>query len=428
MTMEVRNYTRIGETVTFFRLENGLPVYVNHKPGFHKSYAFFATHYGGMDMRFQQGGVWHDTPAGVAHFLEHKLFDTEDGNALQDLTMTGASPNAFTSSEITGYLFDCTKEFEKNLEILLNFVSVPYFTQESVDKEQGIIGQEIGMILDSPVHRVYYQALEAVLAHHPARAGVIGTIESIAQITPEILYACHGAFYHPGNMVLVVEGDIDAQRVRAIAQECLPQTALENPPRDYGAQEPENPAQSEIVTQMDVSLPLFLLAFKADPPGTGEAALRARLAGQLACAAVMGTSSPLYARLYADGLLAKNYSYEYLSMNNIAMLCADGESKDPRAVRDAVLAEAARIGREGLDPTLFTRLKRAAYGTMVQKLNSFEDTCVEMAKGHFFGLDYLRFPEVFDSIEQTDVEAVIRTLMTPARAALSLIIPKEAMQ
>ena len=206
------NYPRIGETVLRTTLPNGLTVAVVPKPLYRKRYAFFTTRYGGMDMRFRLDGVWHDTPAGIAHYLEHKMFDTEDGNALQELSQNGAEPNAFTSNATTAYYFDCTEHFEENLKILLSFVSVPYFTQESVDKERGIIGQEIRMVEDTPDWRVYTNLLECLYHSSPARVAIAGTVESIAEITPETLYACHKAFYDPANMMLCVVGDVKPTR------------------------------------------------------------------------------------------------------------------------------------------------------------------------------------------------------------------------
>jgi predicted Zn-dependent peptidase len=204
--MVKKEYPRIGESLYHGELVNGLHVYVDVKPEFSKSYAFFATNYGGMDMRFQLNGEWHDTPAGVAHFLEHKMFDTKDGNALQDLAANGASPNAFTSSAITGYYFESTEKFEENLKILLSFVSEPWFTPESVDKEQGIIGQEIRMIEDDPENQVFYGMMETLYVHNPIKVSIAGTVESISHITADTLYACHAAFYNPGNMVCVCGG------------------------------------------------------------------------------------------------------------------------------------------------------------------------------------------------------------------------------
>ena len=206
-------YPRIGEEVIRTTLENGLPVFVVPKKDYRRKYAMFATRYGGMDMRFQLNGQWLDTPAGIAHYLEHKMFDTEAGNALQELAKNGAEPNAFTSNAITCYYFDSTEKFYENLEILLSFVSVPYFTEESVEKEQGIIAQEINMIEDNPEWQVYKRLMQALYHTSPARTSVAGSVESIRQITAQTLYDCHKAFYTPSNMCLVVVGDVDADKV-----------------------------------------------------------------------------------------------------------------------------------------------------------------------------------------------------------------------
>ena len=423
--MEKQIYSRVGETVWTTRLDNGLPIYVDVKPGFQKSYAFFATNYGGMDMRFELDGVWQDTPAGVAHFLEHKMFDTRDGNALQDLAANGASPNAFTSTAITGYYFESTEKFEENLRILLSFVSVPWFTPESVDKEQGIIGQEIQMIEDDPEWQVFTNLLSALYAHNPVRVSVAGSRESISHITADTLYACHKAFYNPSNMVLCVAGDVDPERVAALAREILPAQGRPAIPRDYGKDEPETANEPLRELRMEVSTPIFQLGFKADPAPHGQEHLRQELIGELVTEVLAGSSSPLYARLYRDGLINKNFGCGYEAYPGCAFLAAGGESRDPEAVRDAVLAEAGRLGREGVDPALFRRLKKAAYGSQVRALNSFEHTCVTLAQSHFAGVDYLDFPAVFDSISQSDVESAIRRWCTPERAALAVVRPKE---
>ena len=230
-------YERIGEAVCRERLSNGLEVCVVPKPGYAKKYAFFSTRYGGMDMRFRLDGVWHDTPAGIAHYLEHKMFDTKDGNALQELAKNGAEPNAFTSNAMTAYYFDSTEHFEENLRILLSFVSIPYFTDESVAKEQGIIGQEIRMIEDNPDWQIYTRMLRAMYHRHAARTSIAGTVESIAEITADTLYDCHKAFYTPANMILTVVGDVDPAEVVRAAREVLPRESGPAIPRDYGREE-----------------------------------------------------------------------------------------------------------------------------------------------------------------------------------------------
>ncbi|MEG2679108.1 MAG: pitrilysin family protein [Oscillospiraceae bacterium] len=423
--MEEKTYGRIGETLYCGTLTNGLPVYVDVKPGFEKQFAFFATNYGGMDTRFQLDGVWQDTPDGVAHFLEHKLFDTEDGNALQDMAAAGASPNAFTSSAITGYYFECTEKFRENLKTLLSFVSIPYFTPESVQKEQGIIAQEIRMGDDDPEQQVFLNLMDGLFQNHPVKKHVAGSVESISHITDKTLYACHKAFYHPGNMVLCVAGDVDPAGVLALAEEILHQTAGENPPRDYGDAEPQTVAQSEITVSMEVSKPLFQVGFKAENVPNGPEKLRVQLLAELTGEALFGSSSPLYAKLYGEGLIDGQFSYGYESYPGCALLCAGGESRDPQAVRDAILAEAVRIGTAGIEASLWQRLKKAAYGNRVRGLNSFENVCIELAQGHFAGAEYLSFPEAFDAISKEDAEDCIRRWIVPARTSLSVIKPKE---
>ena len=423
--MVSKQYPRLGETVFHEILENGLHIYVDRRRNFQKSYAFFATNYGGMDMRFHQDGRWKDTPAGVAHFLEHKMFDTKDGNALQDLAANGASPNAFTSSALTGYYFESTEKFFDNLKILLSFVSVPYFTEESVDKEQGIIGQEIRMVEDDPDNQVFYALMECLYDHHPIRVPIAGTQASIAKITAGTLYSCHKAFYNPANMVLTVAGDVDPEQVCAIAKEILPNESLPQIDRDYGGEEDSNVACGEKELTMEVSTPIFQLGFKCDPAQRGEAWLQRELTGELACEALLGSSSPLYAKLYSQGLINKNFGYGFELYPGCALMVAGGESRDPRAVRDAVLAEGERLAQEGIDPDLFQRLKKGVYGAKVRGLNSFEFTCISMAQSHFAGVDYFRFPELFDGITKETVEDGIRRWVTAQRCGLAVVRPGE---
>ena len=426
--MEKRNFSKVGETMYHEKLENGLNVFVFPKPEFQKGYAFFATNYGGMDMRFCLNGQWHNTPAGVAHYLEHKMFDTQEGNALQDLAANGASPNAFTSNAITGYYFDSTGKFEENLRILLSFVSVPWFTQESVDKERGIIGQEIGMIEDNPDWKGYMNLMKALYKVHPVRESVAGSVESISEITPETLYACHKAFYDPANMVLCVAGPVDPERICAVAREILPKQAGPIAAKDYGEKEEPQAAQSFIEQRMEVSAPIFHLGYKGEDPVNGEARLRQELVGELALEVLLGNSSPLYAKLYREGLINQEFSYAYESDPGCAFLLAVGESKDPEAVQMAVAGEAARIGREGVDSALWERVKKGAYGNKVRGLNSFEQLCVGQAQSFFAGYDYLRFAEVFSSITKEEAEELIENWVMPERTALSVVRAKEEAQ
>ena len=423
--MDKKLYPRIGEEVIWVTLDNGLPVCIVPKKGFSRKYALFATRYGGMDMRFRLNGQWLDTPAGIAHYLEHKMFDTEDGNALQELAMNGAEPNAFTSNAITCYYFDSTEKFYENLEILLSFVSVPYFTDESVEKEQGIIGQEIGMIEDNPEWQGYKQLMQSLYHTSPARTPVAGSVESIRKITAQTLYDCHKAFYTPANMCLVVVGDVEPQQVLDIARRVLPKDSGELIERDYGAEEPTEAAQAYAEERMEVSMPSFLVGFKCPPQHGGEEQHRFAAIGELACDVLMGESSPLYARLYSQGLINGSFGAAFDILPGAAYAYAGGDSKDPRAVAEAILAEAQRMVRKGVDEDYYKRIVNANFGAALRELNSFESIAVSMAEGRFQGYDPYRFPEIYDSITAADVLAFLRENVTRSHMALSVIAPKE---
>jgi predicted Zn-dependent peptidase len=416
-------YERIGESVYQETLPNGLQIFVVPKPGYTKKYAFFATRYGGMDTRFQLDGAWLDTPAGIAHYLEHKMFDTEEGNALQELAKNGAEPNAFTANAMTGYYFDSTEHFEENLEILLSFVSIPYFTEESVAKEQGIIGQEIRMIEDNPDWQIYTRMLQALYSKSPARTSIAGTVESISHITAETLYDCHKAFYTPSNMVLAVVGDVDPQCVVNLAQRVLPCESGPVIPRDYG-DEPDAVAERETSCAMEVSCPQFLAGFKCRPAQDGEEYMRLALIGDIACDILLGDSSPLYLRLYDEGLINTSFGGSFEMMPGIAYLYAGGDSKDARAVTQEIQKEAERLVREGIDEAFYQRIKKAAFGANLRGLNSFENIAVSLSEGYFHGYDPFVFPQVFDSIRKEDITAFLKENILAERMVLSEIVPK----
>ena len=416
-------YERIGEAVCRETLPNGLRINIVPKQDFAKSYAFFATRYGGMDTRFCLNGKWLDTPAGIAHYLEHKMFDTKEGNALQELAKNGAEPNAFTSNAITGYYFDSTTHFEKNLEILLSFVSIPYFTEESVAKEQGIIGQEIRMIEDNPDWQIYTRMMKALYSTSPARTSIAGTVESISHITAETLYDCHKAFYTPSNMVLTVVGNVDPVHVVDIARRVLPREGGPVIPRDYGT-EPAAVAEKETKLTMEVSCPQFLTGFKCTPVDDGEDYMRQGLIGDMACDILLGDSSPLYLRLYDQGLINTSFGGAFEMMPGVAYLYAGGDSKDARAVAAEIQKEARRLAEEGISEDFYQRVRRASFGSNLRGLNSFENIAVSLSEGYFHGYDPFRFPQVFDTITKDDITAFLRENLTEDRAVLSEIVPK----
>jgi len=423
--MEIREYPALGERVFCEKLPNGLSVFVVPKRGFNKRYAFFAADYGGADRRFKLSGDWIDTPAGIAHFLEHKMFDMEDGNALTKLSANGASPNAFTSTDITAYYFECVDKFSENLEILLNFVSTPYFTDESVEKEQGIIGQEIRMVEDDPDYAVYYGLMKSLFSHNPIRDSVAGTVESISEITAKTLYDCHRVFYNPSNMALCVAGDVDHAEIFDIARKILPETPGGVPQRDYGPAEDLRPVQKSFAADMEVSLPIFLAGCKANPPGAGRDNLRLELVSMLALEILAGHSSPLYLRLYGEGFVNSDFSASFESVAGAAYSMFGGECRDPRRVFGEVNSEIVKLSEYGPDKDLFRRVKKASQGRLIRSLNSFDAICNNYAGGHFRGYDAFEAPAILASLTEDDVTGFFRESLVPDNMAISIVKPKE---
>ena len=421
--MRNKDYPGIGEKLFSATLPNGLELRIVPKPGFQSFYAVFATNYGGSHRRFELDGRTVDTPAGVAHFLEHKMFDLPNGdNALNILSANGADPNAFTSSGVTCYFFQCTNGFEENLRMLLHFVSTPYFTAETVQKEQGIIAQEIRMGEDDPGSAIYYNLLELLYAHHPIRDRVAGTVESIAQITDATLYDCHKAFYAPSNMCLCVEGDVDPERILAISMEELPQEKQPAPKPDLGPEEGPLPVKNLRQVAMAVSAPQFLIGAKLKP-AVGEGVLRQRLTAQLALRLLAGRSSGFYSRLYADGTLSRDFDYEADFSAGTGMILLGGESAQPEKVLQELNAEVARIAAEGFDPARFERAKRASLGARLRGLEDFDSVCVSLAMSLFEGYCSLDAIGLLQSITKAECEAFIRENLSPEKLAMSVITP-----
>ncbi len=421
--MVSKYYPRMGETLYTHTLDNGLAIQVIPKKGFQKSYAMFATNYGGADRRFRYQGEWLNTPAGVAHFLEHKMFDMPDGsNALSVLSANGASPNAFTSSAMTAYYFECTEGFQENLKMLLEFVSTPYFTEESVAKEQGIIGQEIRMCEDSPDYALYYNLLKCLYARNPVRDSVAGTVESIREITPDVLYACHKVFYHPSNMRLCCVGDVEPEAVCALAEQVLPKGKGEVPARDYGSAEPGKPASFRHKAAMEVSNTQFLFGAKLTPAKPGPDRLRQVLTGDLALRYLMGESSPLYTSLYAKNLIHTDFSAELDYAAGAAMLIAGGEGRDPHSVLAAV-EEALSELRRDIDTEAFQRIRRTTLGYCIRSMDRLGGLCTSLAEAGFAGYCPLDAPEMLENITPEEVRQALLDWLQPERIALSVIEP-----
>ena len=424
--MTVTDYPRLGERLYRQTLPNGLRLMVAPRPGFTRKLAYFVTDFGSIHTDFTLEGRKIQAPAGIAHFLEHKMFDLPDGRDVSaELAALGASVNAFTSYDMTAYYFSCTEHFEQALRLLLEFVSTPYFTEESVAKEIGIIDQEIGMHLDNPDSRAFERLAEGLYENHPIRIPILGSSESIREITPELLYDCHRAFYTPGNMILCVVGDVQPGQIAQIAEEILG-----SHPRAVGQklrhwEESMESTCPETALRMDVAMPMFNLGFKCEHPGTGEDAIRQELIGDLAAEALFGESSSLYLRLYEQGLIDSSFGGGFETIDGMAMLLCSGDSDDPAAVRQAVLEQAEAIVRDGIPAEDFARMKRSALGRRIRDLDSFDSTCFRLCAYALSDYAYFRFPELYEQLEAAQIQEFLRRVVRAERCSLAVINPLE---
>ena len=425
--MTERTYPELDEAVFRETLGCGLPLIVVPRQGFSKKLCYLAVDFGSVHTDFTLEGKEYHVPAGTAHYLEHKLFDMPDGRDVSgEFAALGASVNAFTSYDMTAYYFSCTENFTQCLRLLTEFVFTPYFTPESVEKERGIIDQEIGMNLDSPDSVIFDRLMEVMYREHPIRIPILGTRDSIREITPQVLETCHRAFYTPVNCCLCVVGDVDPGEVAETVRQ-----VLGDAPRPAGRKQslPEEEMRcpaSRTRCAMDIAMPTFCLGFKCAPVGLGEAAIRQEMAADLAAEALFGESSELYLRLYQEGLIDSSFGGGYDCADGCAMLLCSGDSEDAEAVREAVLRQARVLTEQGIPEDYFLRMKRSALGRRIKALDSFDSTCFRLCAYHFAHFDYFLFPAVYRDIQKEEVLDFLARAVTPERCALSVINPTPA--
>lgn len=411
---------RTGETVLSGVHASGLPIYVCAKPGYTSTYAVIATRYGAIDTTFAVDGKTVTVPAGIAHYLEHKLFENEDCDAFERYAKTGASANAYTGFQQTAYLFSCTENVPQSLEILLDFVQNPYFTDENVEKERGIIGQEIRMCEDDPERLAMFQLLQQMYENHPIQVDIAGTVASIAEITPALLYDCYRTFYNLRNMVLVVSGNITAGTVETVADKVLrpaPAFTLTH----TLPEEPETVSAKRRESHMPVATPLFYIGYKEPVRGTALHTAAELMAAEILMEILVGRSAPLYTRLMQEGLINETFGGGYFEGTGYGAFLFSGESRDPDAVASALSAEIERLKAEGIDQQRFTEEQHALYGRLLTGLNDVENCGDWLIDDHFYG----RKPfELIDTVAGIDVQSVYRFLqekLLTDRVALSVV-------
>lgn len=403
---------------------SGLTIYVYPKEGYKSTYAIFGANYGSVNTRFKiDGGEEITVPDGIAHYLEHKLFESEDGDAFLRYAKTGANANAYTSFEKTCYLFSCTENFEASLEILLDFVQSPYFTAETVAKEQGIIGQEIKMYEDSPGWRVMFNTLIGMYHKHPVRIDIAGTVESIAEITAEKLYECYNSFYNLHNMVLCIAGNATVEQVLSVADRMLKpckKQKIENIFED----EPYEVAQEYIEQKFPVTIPMFYLGFKENI-GSTAATSSQNAYTDILLNVLASETSPLYNKLLDEELINETFGFEYMEGPHYAAVLFGGESRNPKKAAQIIKDAVREIKKNGIDKEAFEISKRCVYGTTIANFNSNETVANSLVDMHFNNRTLFDYVDAVANATVEDVENRLAEILDPDNATLSVVLGED---
>lgn len=429
-------YECLNEKIYTEKLSNGLQVIIIPKKGGTKKYAAYATHFGSINYKFKVEGQDEvvTVPDGVAHFLEHKLFEQEDGvNALDRLSKMGANPNAYTSFNHTSYLFECTENFDEVLKALIHFVQNPYLTEENVEKEKGIIGQEIQMYDDDAHWQVFFGLLNCLYGGHAITKDIAGTIETIAEITPETLYKCYNTFYDPSNMVLCVAGDVDVESTLNIIKENIKeQKVFSEIDRFYG-EESEKIHKAKSEKKMNVSLPMFMLGFKdlsnvaklkANMPEEINSTIKYDVAIQILLEMLTGDSSKLYEELYTKGLINKPLGGEFSSEEDYAFSAISGESKNYKKVIAKIKDAITELKKKGLSEEDFERTKKMLYGRFVRGFEDVSTIANMFVSDLFRGVNASKYVDAYKEIDKEYVEDVLNKHFDFDKMAVSLVLPQ----
>jgi len=419
----------LKETILHGVHESGLRVYIIPKKGFCKYYAIYGTEYGSLDNVLNVPGTDESIklPDGIAHFLEHKLFEEEDGgNAFDRFALTGASSNAFTSFDMTAYLYSCTDNFYENLDILLDFVNHPYFTDENVSKEQGIIGQEIKMYDDDPEWCLFFNMLQAMFHNNPVKTDIAGTVESISHITPDLLYKCCDAYYNPSNMFLVLVGDIDAE----LAAECIDRNVSAE--KDRGriermpVEEPGEVVKKKITQKMSVSKPMFIVGFKENEVDVeGRELLKKQITTSILTEVLFGKSSEFFMSLYSEGLIDGTFGADCELEKKYGFSTVTGESKDPDEVYRRVLKHLEEVKAKGLSEADVSRAKRVLIGKNLRDYNSVEKIGNNFIRCFMNGINPFEFQHTAEVVKMSELKARLEEHFTEENSVLSVIEPLE---
>lgn len=422
--MKIVESSALGEKYYEIDHKSGLKIFVMPKENYKSTYAVFGTKYGSVDTRFKRSDSDEFTvvPEGIAHFLEHKLFESEELDAFTRYAETGASANAYTSFDKTCYLFQCSDRFEDSLRILLDFVTHPYFTKETVEKEQGIIGQEITMYYDVAGWMSTFNLLRCLYKNHPVRIDIAGTVESISEITDKLLYDCYNTFYNLHNMALVVVGNADADRIVAICDECLEKAENVSVERSF-EDEPRDIVKAYDEYHLAMSVPVFSFGYK-EKCETPERTLKEIVETNILLEVLIGESSPLYSSLIEKGLINSQFSKEYFVGYGYEAIMFDGESTNPQAVADEIKREVARLKKDGIDDELFETVRRNLYGKEIMQYNDIDAVANGMISCYFSDYGIFDTMDIYKNVTKADIEKRLFEVMDEKYSALSVVKSK----
>jgi len=419
----------LRERLIHYKHRYGLNVYILPRPTYKKQFAIYAAHYGSNDSHFVVPGDTQPikVPEGIAHFLEHKLFEKQDGNVFEEYSKLGANPNAFTSFTTTAYHFTSTGNFYECLDILIDFVGDPYFTDQTVEKEKGIITQEITMYQDNPNWRVYFNLLKGLYHEHPVRNDIAGTVESIQKIDKDTLYKCYETFYHPSNMVLFATGDIDADTVIKKVEAYFSKRDLSKQDRidRIYPDEPKEVAEPVIKEKLPVPRPLFLLGFKDKVERRSSQQLLDHLIlNDIIVDMLIGPASELYNRLYEEGLIDSTFSADYVGEMEYGHIILGGESADPEKVVDMVYREIEKVKSKPWEQEYFLRLKRKKIGEYIRSFNSLESVGVMFVSLFFRDIGLFEYLERLERMNYEELRTHFNMFFDDYQSSLSMILPR----
>ena len=420
----------LKEEVYYEKLQNGLDVYFMPKKGFTKKFAVLATNYGSNDLEFIPINEKDKLRVneGIAHFLEHKMFEQPGGgNAFDKFSKLGASANAYTNFTMTAYLFSCTDNFYESLEHLIDYVQTPYFTEENVEKEKGIIEQEIKMYNDDPDWNVYFNCLKAMYVNYPVKVDIAGTVESIYKITKDELYKCYNTFYNPGNMTLFVVGDVEADKVMEIARKSnnYDIEKLKTDIKRFYPEEPSTVNQKEIVAKFPISMSMFNIGFKDSNVGIkGKELLRKEVVTEILLDMILKRGSEAFEELYMKGLINDNFGCGFTSQIDYGYTIIGGESNSPREVKDIIIKYINKYQKEGLSKLDFNRVKKKKIGQFLKCFDSVNFIANNFIAYKFKDINLLDYLEVIKEIEFKEVEERLKNHLREENCVISIVEPK----